>query len=95
MLFGVNEKRLWEGVLYANVGALKLCKNRTLFGEGISKWALGAGMINEFKVCKEASIVVDMEAIAVKARAFSTTAGRLAIFPTITVGLSYNLGEIF
>ena len=57
--------------------------------------AFGVGLLNEFKICKQACITLDLMAIATNPSVFTTDGGRAVIFPTATVGVSFNLGEIF
>ena len=94
-ILGMNEDRIWDAAIYVNGGAAKVSKSRTVFAKGQYTWAFGVGMLNEFKVCKEASITLDLMAIATNPSVFTKGGGRAVVFPTATVGISFNLGEIF
>lgn len=94
-IFGINQKRIWDAAIYLNGGAAKVSKNRSVFAKGQYTWAFGVGLLNEFKICKQACITLDLMAIATNPSVFTTDGGRAVIFPTATVGVSFNLGEIF
>lgn len=94
-IFGYNDARIWDAAIYVNGGAAKVSKSRSAFAKGQYTWAFGVGMLNEFKICKEASITLDLMAIATNPSVFTTGGGRAVVFPTATVGVSFNLGEIF
>ena len=79
--------RIWDLSLQVNTGALKVAKAYS--------WGIGAGILNEFRVSPTIGLTVDLQAIATKPSAFTSSGGRLAIFPAATVGVSFNLGEIF
>ena len=93
-VFGPKE-RIWDGAIYVNTGVAKVSKSRTVFAKGKYAWAFGAGLLNEFKVCKEAYITLDLQGIIASPSAFTKRGGRLVAFPTATIGVSFNLGEIF
>ena len=94
-VIGPDEDRIWNVAFYLNTGALKVSYSRSFFSKGAYAWGFGAGMLNEFKITPEVSIIADLQAIAANPSAFSENGGRLVIFPTATVGISFNLGEIF
>lgn len=79
--------RIWDLALQVNTGALKVRK--------AVSWGVGAGIMGEVRVSPKVGIIADLQAIAIRPSAITENGGRLAIFPTATVGVSFNLGEIF
>ena len=92
---GEENTGIWDASVYAHTGAVKLSGSRTLFSKGTTTWGGGLGLLNEIKVCKEVYVTIDLQAIVANPSSFDSNGGRMVVFPTGTVGVCFNLGEIF
>ncbi len=94
-ILGAENDRILDAILYANTGAVKLSESRTVFAKGDMTWAYGVGVIAKFNVSDKVNVLLDLQGIAANPSKYTTEGGRLIIFPTGTIGICFNLGEIF
>lgn len=82
--------KTWTPAFYARLsGILGSAKGSTKVVPGV-----GAGFYNQFHVAKKVSVYVDANAIVTSEPAFRTDGyeGRFLLFPSLTVGVVYDLG---
>lgn len=91
---GIKEDRIWEVVVYAHTGALKIGPSRTPFSRGHVSWAGGLGMINEFRLTKEAGITLDLQGILAKSTRYTDSGEWIVLFPVASLGLTFYLDHI-
>lgn len=80
----------WTPAFYARLsGIMGSAKGTTKIMPGI-----GAGFYNQFHVANKVSVYVDANAVATSEPAFRVNGyeGRFIIFPSLTVGVVYDLG---
>ncbi|MBQ1912642.1 MAG: hypothetical protein II171_03685 [Bacteroidales bacterium] len=83
-------EKSWTPAFYARLsGILGSAKGNTKIFPGI-----GAGFYNQFHVGEKLSIYVDANAVATSEPAFRVNGyeGRFLLFPSLTVGVVYDLG---
>ena len=92
---GYKANRLWDFVPYIGMGMLDISNSRCLFSGGIHnrEYAVGVGLLNVVNVTQKVHITLDFQALVAPASAYASNGGRLAIYPSATLGLAFNLGK--
>ncbi|MBQ7709784.1 MAG: OmpA family protein [Bacteroidales bacterium] len=93
---GGYKPRFWDFVPYATMGLLDVSNSRSLFAQGSvvnHEFSAGIGLLNVLRVTERVNITLDLMALIAKAHAYSNQGGRIAIFPSATIGLNFNLGQ--
>ena len=87
---GHKERRFWNFVPYVHAGYFRSygLKDVDFHRDEI---AAGIGLLHNLRLCKYMDLAIDMRAMAVNGRA-SGAAGGVAVLPSVTMGLSVNLG---
>lgn len=88
---GYKETRIWDVILYPSVAYVHAKKN----GLSNKEYGVGAGMINDFRLCKHLDLYVDLSVLATKNDLFGVKPNdkRVGVLPSATVGLLVNLGN--
>lgn len=85
---GYKETRVWDVIPYIQGGILRNTQPKSW------NFGAGAGILNDFRLCKHVDLFVDLSAIVTRNRDFGNVSGtRFAFLPTATAGLIFNLGK--
>lgn len=87
---GYKETRIWDVIPYAQTGIL-----RKTGGSG-KAWAFGAGagIINDFRICKHVDLFIDLSGIVTTNNDFGNKVGtRFAFLPSLSAGIVFNIGK--
>ena len=92
---GYKAKRFWDFAPYATMGLLNVNKSRAPFAKTIRnhEWAAGLGLLNILRVTERVNVTLDLMVLAGKGSAYTTNSDRVALFPSATIGLAFNLGK--
>ena len=91
---GYKETRFYNLIPYMSMGVLDVSKGINPFKNANLEYAAGPGILNTFRVSDRVNINLDLTALIGKAYAYAGNAGgRFVIFPSATLGLSFNLGK--
>ena len=95
---GYKETRFWDFVPYISAGAIDVAEsyfpfvNRSV--EHIIEFGAGVGMLNVLRLGNRVDLTLDLGVIASKAAGYVADPDQfLMVFPTATMGLSFNLGK--
>ena len=90
---GYKADRFWDFAPYATMGLLSVNKSRTPFAKTTRnrEWAGGLGLLNILHVTERVNVTLDLMVLAGKGSAYSTDSDRVALFPSATIGLAFNL----
>ena len=90
---GYKETRFWNFVPYLHMGVLDVSNGINPF-KGINlEYGAGAGLLNIIRISDRWNATLDLMGIVAKAKAYTSDAGRLILFPSATVGITYNLNK--
>ena len=92
---GYKADRFWDFAPYATMGLLNVNKSRTPFAKTTRnhEWAAGLGLLNILRVTERINVTLDLMVLAGKGSAYTTDSDRVALFPSATIGLAFNLGK--
>ena len=90
---GYKADRFWDFAPYATMGLLNVNKSRTPFAKTTRnhEWAGGLGLLNILHVTERVNVTLDLMVLAGKGAAYTTDSDRVALFPSATIGLAFNL----
>lgn len=89
-LVGYKETRFWDIIPYASAGALSFIKDGHDW-----EWALGAGILNDFRLGKRVDLALDLSLISHRSAMYQTAphGTKFGFIPSATLGLIFNLGR--
>ena len=93
---GYKETRVWNFIPYATAGLLVVSNKMNFFDKKAGRnneYAMGAGLLNMFRLSDRVSFSLDMKALIGKGIAYTSQAGRFLLLPSVTAGLAFNLGK--
>ena len=89
---GYKETRFWNFIPYATFGFMHAYGTKGV-KHGDNEFAAGAGLLNNLRLCDRVNLTIDARAIAVKGTIDAHPQGDVYVLPTLTVGVSVNLGK--
>lgn len=85
---GYNERRFWEFIPYVQGGLVVGTGNGT-----VSTMGLGGGIMNALRLGEKVDLTLEIGAVISPESAFRHGHERFVIFPSASLGLSFNLGK--
>ena len=90
---GYNELRFWNFVPYATMGVLDVSQNLNPFKNANLEYAGGVGLLNLLRLGSRVNLTLDLKVLVGKSHAYTQQAGRFILYPSASLGLSFNLGK--
>lgn len=88
---GYKETRFWNFIPYATFGFMHAYGTKDVNHKD-NEFAAGAGLLNNLRLCDRVNLTLDARAIVVKGT-FNANKGGIYTLPSLTVGVSVNLGK--
>ena len=91
---GYKETRFWDFVPYATMGVLDISSARNIFAKDTKhnlEYAAGVGLLNVLRLSDRIDLTLDLQALIGKGHAYTNNAGMFIMYPSATLGLSFNL----
>lgn len=91
---GYKETRVWNIIPYMSMGVLDVTKTLNPFDKSRNlEFAAGPGILNNFRLSNRVNLTLDIMALFGKAAAYTKSSSIVIMFPSVTAGLSFNLGK--
>jgi len=88
---GYKETRVWDVIPYAQFG-MNYFKNKAADNKG-TEYGAGVGILNDFRLGGHVDAFVDLSMVVSREQGFYHSGGKLITFPSLNVGLIFNLGK--